>query len=326
MSAYLHRLIARDHAPTVALAPFVRSRSPIAAIDQRLAVDENLGHGLAELGESAPGLDLAEPELPSPQPITVPTSAPESSTPTIQRKVAAPLSSEAAVSPSSPSAPTRARAPQLDPGPLFDLGLTPREFDETRIHEIVHESTTTSLAPEPRVLPGHVVEQPRIAPSSLAEPRFAPLPSAEPSVARHPTLEPRSAPSPAQAFAPAPAPWRPFEPFAPIVAPSFAPSFAPSVAPSIAPSRPGLHTLTPSAARLEPSPRVELPTTDSVQVQIPRSVQARAVPPTPERPRNTPPARSTPQRKTRIDIESISQIGPLDHHFPNRRRLRLRYR
>lgn len=322
MSAYLHRLIARDQAPAPTLSPFVRSRSPIAAIDQRLAVDESLGHGLGELEGAEP--ELAE-SLPSPQPITVPTptSAPESSVATIQRKVAVPLTSEATPSLASPIAPAPARAPQLDPGPLFDLDPTPRYFDETRIHEIVRESTTTSLAPELRVPPPSPVVESRTTPSPVIEPRITPRPLAEPSIVPRPALEPRTSPIPAQAFAPAPAPWRPFE------------LFAPTLVPAVSPARPDLHPRAPTHARLEPSPRAhrpiavhpaELPTTDSVQVQIPRSGQVRGGPTHVEHIPKTPPARPTPQRKARIDIESISQIGPLDRHFPNRRRLRLRYR
>ena len=160
MSAYLHRLIAPEQAKTDALSPFVRSQSPIAAIDQRLGVDESLGHGLAELG--APEPEFAEPEFaeqPSPQPSTVPT-------PTIQRKIAAP-----ALAPSHAEAPAPApspeplsapvRTPKLDPGPLFDFDPTPRQFDETRIHEIVHEQDCDRDAhrePRPGQRAGHEPE------------------------------------------------------------------------------------------------------------------------------------------------------------------------
>lgn len=321
MSAYLHRLITRDQTPAAVLSPFVRSRSPIAELDQRLAVDEGLGHGLAQLEPAEP--ELGE-SLPSPQPFTVPTpaSAPESIATTIQRKLATPLTSEAHSTASSTAPSTRARSPRLDPGPLFDLDPTPRYFDETRIHEIVHESAPTSFAPEPRITPSPVVES-RFTPFPVVEPRITPDPAVEPNVSPQPALEPRTSPIPAQAFAPTPAPWRTFEPAAPIVAPA------------VSPARPELVPLAPTSARLEPSPRAhqpiaahpaELPTIDSVQVQTPRSVQVHIGQVDIEIVPSNAPARSAPPRKARFDIESVSQIGPLARHFPNRRGLRLRYR
>lgn len=331
MSAYLHRLIARDQAPASTLSPFVRSGSPIAAIDQRLGViDESL--------------DVDSPSAP---PITVPSpaSAPDSNATTIQRKAASPIAASPAslaspaspappsslASPPSPASPTIAspspRALQLDPGPLFDLAPSPRQFDETRIHEIVRESTTTTtttaapLVPESRVAPRL---EPRIRPSPTpVEARIAPSPAIESPT--RPTLEPRTSPIPPQAFAPtpSPAPWRTFEPLAPISEPR------------LEPARPSPLTLASTPARLEPSPSAhppiavhpsELPTTDSVQVQPPRSVQVRIGQVDIEIIPSSPPAHSTPQRAARPTLDSISQIGSLDRHFPNRRRLRLRYR
>ncbi|KIG17892.1 hypothetical protein DB30_02515 [Enhygromyxa salina] len=145
-------------------------------------------------------------------------------------------------------------------------------------------------------------------------------------------LEPRALPSSPQVTAkasPAASPWVPYEPHAPVrpgVAPRPAPSLEPQpagppiprlllVAPKIATPKPFIPDLgePARAPALGVSPRVSI---GRVEIEI---VPTQATAPSPV---------TGPERNAngKLDIESISQIGPLGRHFPNRRRLRLRYR
>lgn len=320
MSAYLHRLLTRDSEPS--LAPLVHSHSPVAAIDQRLALDESLGHGLLPLDE------------PDPQPITVPTPGADSvePAPVLRRKAEPGL----APSPSTPSPPTQhetrsslapspthdvalapglappARPPKLDPGPLFGLAPEPAHFDEQHLDAIVSTPARARNDTRPQVhapAPTHAREvAPLVAPTPLAPaPLVAPASRIDPAPRIDPT--PQVEPSPAS----------------PRVTPQLEP------APRLEPT-PRIRPLTDNLAplpRLEPLPRPRDEPTPTPSSAAPASPASRPAPtpkpaPKAERaPRPTQPKRATTRPR---DIESLSQIGPLERHFPLSRALRLRYR
>ena len=326
MSAYLHRLLAHDPSPS--LAPQVRSRSPIAAIDQRLATDESLGHGLGELDLGEPTLDepmLGEASEPTPRPITVPTPRMDrvGDPPVLHRKSAsAPTTAPSPIA-SSPLAPApitpsnqpqpiaSARSPKLDPGPLFDLSPEPRSFDESRLPELVQPTTAPLARHEPRPAPPRVAPEPiEPEPASRLAPRIeAPTPTIR--------VDPFE-------LEPTPAPSRPSIPLAPTRSPQLEPRLEP--APRRLPLALAHAELEPLAPIPRPLASPTLAAPAPVQlIQSPQPARAqtnaheptRSTPRTPERPSSRPRPR---------DIESLSQIGPLDRHFPNRRWLRLRYR
>jgi hypothetical protein len=344
MSAYINRLIQRllpTGEPVVGnpgglLNPFVRSQSPIAAIDQRLAVDEQLGHGFGGL----------EPTNLEPQEAMV-AAAPAAQPTRIQRKamgtIEAPKPPTASFAPldNAPQAtePTKSAALPLDPGPLFDLA--PRYFDEPAAPRYFDEPP----APAPMV---SIVPTSRVQPTSSAEtqsadamtPRF--MPSSDrarvptpPSEARFglgsviaPKLEPRFA-SP-DAKADIQPPWRrqTFETTSAASA-AAAPQFVPSPqGPIEVPARAPAVQL-----YIVPRPRMHEPLihepVERAYVQAPAPSTQRASSPERQSSKPTPtPVAQAPRRSPggKLTIDSISQIGPLDRHFPNRRSFRLRYR
>lgn len=333
MSAYVNRLIQRflptgeptGGKPGGLLNPFVRSQSPIAAIDQRLAIDEQLGHGFGGL----------EPTSVDPQEAMVaPAPAPQPTR--IQRKAAGPIEApkhamETFAPPDrAPEAtePTMSAALPLDPGSLFDPA--PRYFDErpapAPIVSTFRVQPTSSNEPQPTAAMNTRVE---------SSPNRARVPQ-PPSEARvglglvvAPKLEPRSA-SP-EAKADIQPPWQRmiFE-TASTVSAAAAPQLVPSPqAPIQAPTRAPAVQL-----YIVPRPRMHEPLIpepdERAYVQAPAPSTRRASP-SPERQAAKPAPNSVaqaPRRSTsgKLTIDSISQIGPLDRHFPNRRSFRLRYR
>lgn len=349
MSAYLSRLIQRFSPPasddgSVALQPFIRSRSPIAAIDQRLGVDESLGQGLAD---ARGGLD--EPMAASPEPMRVQRKA-ASATATAPTLAAPPPVTKAPAANLSPPQPSPVqpanegprpaelgpRREPMDPGPLFapfalhhaddrasdDHTLTPSKVELRTIETIIdrREAAATSNNRAPALVP---------TPSSPA----APTPA---------WTEPAFTPStPTRSDAPLPVaprlrvvnpPWIAFDRNSPALpelphrldAPELEPQpVAPTRVESrvipllIEPRRPAPAPFVP-----EPEPMQTLAPTRPVSESTTRTRTEIASKPTPSpRPSSAP----TPQRG-KLDIESISQIGPLARHFPNRRRFRLRFR
>lgn len=321
MSAYVSRLIQRfvpAGEPAAVegplLNPFVRSRSPIAGIDQRLGVDEQLGHGLG-------GLEAPSEALPDSPAVTASPVA------RVQRKAAGPMQPSAAPAPSlapaSPSPtvepvasvpetakPTLAKPP-LDPGPLFDpFEPKPRYFDEaptptseptapTAQSDVVSPTTTearslpASLRPAATRPSEALVELRPLQPTRTVEHHWGWLDAASMSAA--PQLVPSS---PAATPAPARAP-------------------SPAVQLYIVPRPRSPEPLIPEPVEY---PHVEAPTPSSTRQSSPaaRQTQRSASTPTAQSPRRNPSGKLT--------IDSISQIGPLDRHFPNRRNFRLRYR
>lgn len=188
----------------------------------------------------------------------------------------------------------------MDPGELF--APFPRFFDDQATSAEIPQLGEYS----------RVIQQP----ATPLEPRVVEIP---------PLVAPR-----AEA---APAPWVPYEARAPIqpgVAPLEVPSLEPRpTSPSPSPSRPQLLLVAPKV----PDPKPFIPDPGEVarastsrtapRVSIGR-VEIEVVPAQASAPSQA----SAPARNAngKLDIESISQIGPLARHFPNRRRLRLRYR
>jgi hypothetical protein len=324
MSAYVSRLIQRlvpDAEPAGAgpqLNPFIRSRSPIAAIDQRLAVDENLGHGFG--GLEPPSDDVSEPRNTA----TTPTTR-------IQRKAAGPI--PAPMQQSNVSAPPLAQptrsptfapvdspadtaalpkatraAPPLDPGPLFDP--TPRYFDDTPAPEpIAPESPSTSISA--------IAAQPLEVSSrrdSSADSTLLPIRTSDARVELRPLL-----PTPNVEHH-----WI----WPDATSTSAAPQLVPSApAPARAPSSAVQLYIVPRPRQVEPLipepvevARVEVPQPPPTRKS---STSTRQTHRSSSAPIAQPPSRNPGGKLT---IDSISQIGPLDRHFPNRRNFRLRYR
>lgn len=355
MSAYLSRLVQRFSPPTsddgsVALQPFIRSQSPIAAIDQRLGIDESLGHGLAE---HSGGFD--EPMADSPEPMRVQRKA-ASATATAPTLAAPPPTTKASAANLSIASPAAAakqpsatalsstparvedtprpaelapRREPMDPGPLF----APFALHHDDHHDDHHGHRATD---EPGVLPGKVelrtlekiIERgetslaPSLAPSdsSVRAPRI----SAPPSRSEAPLL----APPPARL---ANAPWVVFDRNTPALPELPHPFDAPLLEPKPATVRPELRvvpllveprrpTPAPFVPEVEPVQEVAQTTSSQKSTTGAHAASAPKSAPTPQRPSTPTPTRG------KLDIESISQIGPLARHFPNRRRLRLRFR
>lgn len=317
MSAYLSRLVQRFSPPSedrgAALQPFVRSRSPIAALDQRLGVDESLGHGFADADAGfdeptddypEPGLvqrksaSAATPGLPAPTPATSPAQP----TPT-------PISGEAAADLGprrEPMDPARLFAPFAlhygDPAPDEAIAA-PREVELRTVERIVdrHESTTALASPPARALaplidplpapgahaPWVVYDRSNSARYSEREDNF-PSPESPGNFVDAP-LEPRLTTTMRTKLRVVPLVVEPRRPSPSPLVPAVAPreTVAQTTAPQPSTAQPRLESATRPAPRLPPAP---------------------------------PPARG------KIDIDSISQIGPLARHFPNRRRFRLRFR
>lgn len=353
MSAYISRMIQRfvpigeppvaggpvADAPVASalLNPFVRSQSPIAAIDQRLSVSERLGHGLG-------GLDSPIEEVPeSVTPITP-------SAPRIQRKVAAPLvpslRSDHSISAPEPAngsataipAGSRPDSPQpdssrptpvaerphdkvsapLDPGPLF--GPAPRYFDELPAPRPLAPASpgqsAPALTPSP-ITSARAREATSVLESSIEPPTNASLPTApapETISQLRPlpptqTIENHFAWLYTESSSAAPQ----LEQFPPTVAREPHPTPLLYIVPRPRAPEPLI------AEAIEPA-HVEAPQPPPKRASPPTTRQAHGAAPTPSRQ----PPRQPPTGK--LTIDSISQIGPLDRHFPNRRDFRLRYR
>jgi hypothetical protein len=335
MSAYISRMIQRlvpDAEPAVAgplMNPFVRSRSPIAAIDQRLAVDETLGHGFG--GLEAPSDDVSESPMtaatpttriqrkaagPIPSPIQQSVSAPPLA-PSTRSPTFVPVASPAGPAADATEVPKATRsAPPLDPGPLFDP--TPRYFDEVRTPEpIALESRVESVStPTPATAARLLEATPRRDSSANSAPIDArvelppllPTPNVE-----HHWMWPQATSASAAPQA---------------TSASAAPQLVPSLpAPARAPGPQVQLYIVPrprAAEPLIPEPgefaRVEAPQPSQTRESSTATRQTHRLAPTPVA---QPPSRN---RVGKLTIDSISQIGPLDRHFPNRRNFRLRYR
>jgi hypothetical protein len=353
MSAYINRMIQRFE-PTgepvaghhgALLSPFVRSQSPIAAIDQRLAVDEQLGHGIDGLEPTS-----VEPEQPvvaaTPQPARIQRKAASTTEPSGQPiQSIAPIESAPEGAKTTPSP----AALPLDPGSLF--GPTPRYFDDPPAPAPT-VSPTSPVSPVSPVstLRGQPTSSDEARPAAVMTPRVATSPDTadaltvasqarvgqEPVIV--PKLDPRFVSPVAKSDLQPPWQWLTFEtasnvsaaaapqlvphPQSPIRVPGEAPVQAPGRAPSTAQlyivPRPRAHEpLIP-----EPVERAYTPTSAP-------STQRASSPPDRQTAKPTPtPVAQAPRRSAggKLTIDSISQIGPLDRHFPSRRNFRLRYR
>jgi hypothetical protein len=333
MSAYVNRLIQRfapAGEPAIgdpSLNPFVRSQSPIAEVDQRLGVDEQLGHGVDGVEPTADQMpespfDATEPAAatiqrkvvgPSPVSPTQPNVAPKPSLEPSNPPSAAfeplqgPQPSPAADAPEV-SKPRSSKPPPLDPGPLFDP--VPRYFDEARapamlapigptapVHSEVVSTSITEIRTIETAARLEAARQPSVTsielrPRPLArtiEPRFAWFESPTASVAPQQlpdSVEPERAPNPTVQLYIVPRPRTP-EPVVP-----------------------------------EPVeyPHLEGPTSAPIR-------QSTAPAPSTRRSTSSPVAQATRHNPGgKLTIDTISVIGPLDRHFPDRRSFRLRYR
>lgn len=336
MSAYLNRLVQR-FSPTVGdggetqAVPFVRSRSPIVANDQLGA----FGYTEVLDGEASEPMGVSSPPgLRAPSPASPVSSLPGTPSRVQRKSIGAVPSASTAPSVASPVesavATPRALEPADRPAPV-----------ESQVRQLEHQPTESAL--EPDVSPP--TQRQPLDPGDL----FAPFPrffdeqvrgtevqevGESLPITRPPAtpLEPRvrlNSPQVSAEASPAPSPWVPYEPHAPVrpgVAPRPAPSLEPQpaapplpqrlvIAPKIATPRPLIPDLgePARAPALAVGPRVSI---GRVEIEI---VPAQTTAPSPV----TGPARNA---NGKLDIESISQIGPLGRHFPNRRRLRLRYR
>ena len=372
MSAYVHRLLQRfagpraEQGPRTAprdprpagLQPFVRSRSPIATLDQRLAIDDQPSFGLdggnvgaARSGEgdgfalpSPAGLRIqrkalgASPVAASPVPASPVAASPSAAGSAAARPIA--TSKRGNFRPASASSPALepgSRREPMDPGPLFDhFDSAPRDFEPGEVSE---PSAPTALSTPQRVSQW-VPQQPL---TLEAEPVHAfDRNGLEPGEARHSPRSPLTpvAFEPGTPGAPRPAPWRILEPAQP--ARPHAPPFAPSPserplepAPQRLPIPPELReqpvvsaTPRPSQASpfiTDPGPRVATSVAQATRVSIGR-VEIEVVPSPSSSAAATPAAGGQAAKPGKLTIDSVSLIGPLDRHFPNRRRFRLRYR
>jgi hypothetical protein len=352
MSAYLSRLVQRFSPPAsddggVALQPFIRSQSPIAAIDQRLGIDESLGHGLAD---ASGGFD--EPMAESPEPVRVQRKAasanatapslaaplPATRTPAANLSAthsAAHLSSPAAIPSSTPtSIPTPTSSPvsalvddtpsveltprrePMDPGALFaPFALHYDATDEPGVTRGETERRTVEAALERR--------ETSKAPSTA--PRLAP--SVSPAIAPRPACSEASQLTPARL---ANAPWVVFDRNIPTIPEFFPqPTDAPLLEPKPAPLQTERRIAAPVFEPRPPTPAPFVPEVEPAQevarTTSPQKTTTRAHVESSPKPTSTPQTPSAPTRG-KLNIDSISQIGPLARHFPNRRRLRLRFR
>jgi len=347
MSTYVNRLFDRSAPrgparPTRDLHPFVRSQSPIAALDQRLGLDGASVDDFAQLptgpdaaasdagaheasvddGKAAPRAIIQRKAVASATPPSSHALAPSSASsrgPVVSAarpssvavsEAASPV--EPAPSPSSPprrdpeplatipaasakaarrgpGAPAeRVRSEPLDPVALFDP--TPRYYDESQPEAPELSTDEGSESADPRSGPGPIWVVTRAPRDGVSQPLFA---TAGALALEAPAYEPGA--SPAFEREPQRAPQLYIVPRAPRVEP-FAPAPAEAPAPAPAPTPAAAPSSSPTAS--EPS----------------RPTQAAAEP----QPQS--PARQRPS------INSISLIGPLDRHFPNRRDFRRRYR
>lgn len=348
MSAYLHRLTQRFAPPTSdggapEAIPFVRSRSPIAANDQL----GQFGFGESyDLGSSDSLGDPAQPQIAA--------SATSPAAVHVQRKTMG-------TAPAAPRSPSPSPAPpvaEARPAPALPGVLAPTK------HDLGRPVAVGSPARESRDRPvDHTARHEHgvpASPSPVREPMdpgelFAPFPrffDDQPSHGDTPTVDARSPVTHQPAALPRPrvvelpplvapraeavlAPWAryearaPMQPGQPGVAPLELPSLEPRpaspsvpqpralpllIAPKVADPRPFIPDPGEVARASSPTlPRVSI---GRVEIEV---VPAQA---------NAPAQAAVPTRnaKGKLDIESISQIGPLARHFPNRRRLRLRYR
>ncbi|NVB36426.1 hypothetical protein G6O69_01190 [Pseudenhygromyxa sp. WMMC2535] len=336
------------------LAPSLRSRSPIAAIDQRLGLDDNPSFGLSGGSAGAAGLEGQSPEQ-SPEQSSEPApagprihrkagqSTPVSAAPRPAAGATAVASSMSSTGPSSgPSAAApRSRASAsaasaaaservigprepMDPGPLF--GLEPPSF----------------VIPEPALErgPTRAVEPKAEAPAARA-----PLPSkARPGTARGTAPAPTvpAAIEPARADA-RPAPWgvpAPGRPPRPLIVPPGGPNpelrpreprpvGLPGAAPQAAPV-PAVVELVPRVTTAAPAPFIAAaaPSRAATPQASPAESTREAAAPMPAPAPAPTPARASSRAagSGKLTIDSVSQIGPLDRHFPNRRLFRLRFR
>lgn len=340
MSAYVSRLIQRfmpagepaDSGPL--LNPFVRSRSPIAAMDQRFGVDEQLGAGPG--GLEPPSDEMLEtslvatprmqiqrkaagpvPRPPTQQPNDLPVPSLEPPKPPSGFvPLDSPQPTPAATAPETSSKPTLAKPP-LDPGPLFDP--VPRYFDEVRAPEplapmppIQSELMTTSIT-EVRAIPAS--PRPESARPSKAVTELRPLSATVPTAAPSSRIVEHH--------------WGWLETAMASAAPQLMPI-------SSAPERATPERASSPAVQLYilPRPRVPEPLiTEPVEypyVEAPSlSPMHKSSPPARQTQRSAPTSFGQPPRRNpggKLTIDSISLIGPLDRHFPNRRNFRLRYR
>jgi hypothetical protein len=347
VSAYLSRLIQRfsppsSTDPSAAFRPFVRSQSPIAAIDQRLGIDESLGHGLGELGdgltevEGGPETPQIHREIASPPFVAAAASSPEMPS---SSRVAAPI---------EPSRPSPAMAPaSLDAETPSELGRVPLPFDPGPVvGPFARHRHHDQELPRPPIEASRVeatplgragAREPTTTPPSIlglvSGPKIASASESASVVNAEPAARPTQ-----------PAPWIVLE-RAPAITPPGdleVPRLAPPRPSSEAPNRGLLITLHPSPPvkldvqpaplLIEPraEPRAEL-VTDPGEVPAPRP-EHRPPPTARERVEPASKRRAAPRpqpqlaSKGRLDIDSISKIGPLARHFPNRRRFRLRFR
>lgn len=343
MSAYVSRLLrryaagplGREGASEGQLAPSVRSRSPIAALDQRLSVADEPSYGLDAEGSAQPAVD-GHGDSPSPgERVQRKATSPVAAGPTVGRGAtapgpvgpvgpvgeipAAPTATSLGPNPSAAASVSafagdgsdalgpQTRPPPMDPGPLFDP--TPRSRED---------------APDPleRAPARPIAFQP-------APPRRESIPS--PS---QPTVSPRArGPRPGvddgtdRVSTPISPRVHPFEPVE--LAPTSQPTTQPTGQPTSQPAMRVEPRLAPPRAFVPDTPAHLVGSSAPTRVSIGR-VDIEVVPATTNPSASAAPsgsAQSTaPARAGRLSIDSVSVIGPLDPHFPNRRRFRLRYR
>jgi hypothetical protein len=358
MSAYVDRLLQRfapnDERPVVdagaAMNPFVRSRSPIAAMDQRLGLDEHLGHGLVEprLGVGEHELGVSEHELgvrpriqrkfdhstPAPTISAPAPSKPSPEAPPGPSSEAPPKPSPART-PASPgpadSSPPSARKQPLDPISLFDPA--PRYFDELPTTLAEPEADATLAGAEAEAAEALSPAEPPLAPSTTPSTSPTRISMVEQVITLRPMMPPVSEhePSRAESGAPSPTPWLQLDLDATSAAPSL-PGSRIEPSPRHVSSEPAakpapLLYIVPRPAEPEPfvpEPAPPVPEPASSRPER-RAAQAEAQAPT-TTPTPDPRTNTAPGAGQTLTIDSISQIGPLDRHFPNRRGFRLRYR
>ncbi|MFO7561123.1 MAG: hypothetical protein R6X02_00665 [Enhygromyxa sp.] len=340
MSAYLSRLVQRFSPPAedrgAALQPFVRSRSPIAAIDQRLGVDESLGHGFGEVG-GAFDEPLADSPGDSAAPMRVQRKAASASVAGASLSAPAPVATSSAANvsalppspaPSSveggdaPAADLSPRREPMDPGRLFaPFALhydDPAHARDPVIAQRPAAPSKVELRTIERIVEGR---ESTLAPSSPAFQPSAPAPT--PSEAS-PITPPHSRA--------ANVPWVVFDRHNPVdpEAPDFfeIPQLEPRpITTTTTQTELKVVPLVVEPRQLAPAPFVPAsePREAATQSSAPTTTRERAEAAPKPKPAPRAPASPTPARG-KLDIESISQIGPLARHFPNRRRFRLRYR
>jgi hypothetical protein len=325
MSAYVNRLLDRFSPAAsgdmpASVNPFVRSQSPIAQFDQRPDGEDSLEFESVAGPEDSAELAAPDPGLAPSRIQRKAVSAPAPATPSVN--VSPPASAPTPEAPASaralaPEAPAPVvaapRREPMDPGPLFDpfrRFFAAEQAKSAAPHVVETEPGPSPASPQPQALAFPATPAPARVPE-LRAPIEAPAPW-------HP-LEPE-VPAPTTARFLAPTKPREHAPERPTVAPTFAP------APESEPRPNVVHYATPRANPRtpfvpDPGPgTAEFGATTRPSVHIGR-VEIEVVPNPASASAQSKPAPSKP-----LTIDSISQIGPLARHFPNRRLFRLRYR